>query len=53
MTDSQQIESSEQERIQDERADALTALVIVTLAVLAGIHYVYTGGLPAFIANVL
>ena len=53
MTDAQQFDSSEQARKEDERADAIAALVILTVAVLAGIHFAYTGGLPAFIANVL
>lgn len=32
-------------------ADAVAATAIIVLAILGTIHFVYTGGLPAFIAN--
>lgn len=53
MTDVQQLDSSDEARKDNERADAVAAFVVLTVAVLAGIHFVYTGGLPAFVANVL
>jgi hypothetical protein len=53
MTEAQQFDSSEDSRKEDERADARAALVIVVVAVLSAIHFVYTGGLPAFFAQVL
>ena len=52
MTDVQQSDSPEDARKDDERADAIAAFAVLTTAVLAGIHFVYTGGLPAFFANV-
>ena len=33
-------------------ADAIAAYAIVALVVLGTIHFVYTGGLPAFFANI-
>lgn len=53
MTDAQQLDSSDEERNRNERADAFAAFVVLAVAVLAGIHFVYTGGLPAFVANFL
>lgn len=39
----------EQVRAQNERADAIAALLVISVAVLAAIHFSYTGGLPAFL----
>ncbi len=38
---------------EDEKADAVAALAIIVIAILAAIHFVYTGGLPAFVADFL
>jgi|GEM_PF-2104436 hypothetical protein len=53
MTEAQQFDSSEDVRKEDERADAFAAFVVIVVAVLAGIHFAYTGGLPGFVTNVL
>lgn len=53
MSDTPQFDTDEQTRAEDERADALAALAVVVVVVLAGIHFVYTGGLPAFFASIL
>jgi hypothetical protein len=37
---------------EDQKADAIAALAIVVVGVLAAIHFVYTGGLPAFWSHV-
>ena len=37
----------------DEKADALAAFAIITIGILAAIHFIYTGGLPAWLAQVL
>lgn len=37
----------------DEKADALAALSIIVIAILTAIHFIYTGGLPAWFAHVL
>lgn len=33
-------------------ADAIAATAIISLVVLGTIHFVYTGGLPAFLASI-
>lgn len=53
MTDAQEFDVSDKERLENERADAIAAFVVLASAVLAGIHFAYTGGLPAFLAHVL
>lgn len=40
-------------REENEAADVKAALAIVVVAVLGAIHFVYTGGLPAFLADFL
>ena len=37
----------------DEKADAIAALAVITIAILTAIHFIYTGGLLAFFAHVL
>lgn len=53
MTDSQEFDIQDQERAANEKADAIAAFAILSIAILAGINYVYTGGLLAFMASVL
>jgi|MEHZ01.4.fsa_nt_MEHZ011034607.1_3 hypothetical protein len=53
MTDSQEFDVQDQERAANGKSDAIAAFVILSIAVLAGINYVYTGGLLAFLAAVL
>lgn len=38
---------------QDEKADAVAAFAVIVVAILTAIHFVYTGGLPAFLEHVL
>lgn len=38
---------------EDEKADAIAALAVIAVAVLAAVHFVYTGGLPAFLGQIL
>lgn len=38
---------------QDEKADALAAFAVIAVALLTAIHFIYTGGLPAFLEHVL
>ena len=52
MSDSNELESSNKAEDNDF-VDMIAALCIITLAVLAGINYVYTGGLSAFFANLM
>lgn len=33
-------------------ADAVAAMSLITLVIVGAIHFIYTGGLPAFIAHV-
>lgn len=37
---------------EDEKADAFAALVVIVVGILTAIHFVYTGGLPAFLEHV-
>lgn len=53
MTDSSDLETGNENSSTDEAADAKAAFAILALAVLGGIHFVYTGGLPAFLADFL
>ncbi len=42
----------DQIRQENEKADVKAAFAVVVVAVLGAIHFVYTGGLPAFLSNV-
>tara|TARA_B110000483_G_scaffold77522_2_gene96541 strand:+ start:18283 stop:18609 length:327 start_codon:yes stop_codon:yes gene_type:complete len=53
MTDSQELDLQDQERAVNGKSDVIAAFAILSIAVLAGINYVYTGGLLAFLAAIL
>lgn len=44
--------SDSNNEIDNGGADAVAATAIITLVILGAIHFIYTGGLPAFISHV-
>lgn len=44
--------SESNNEIDNGSADAVAATAIITLVILGAIHFIYTGGLPAFLAHI-